>query len=852
MIDTTSSIPLPTPPAYLSCSASATSTSPPSPVPLSFLPAIFAVDPTPLSPRSTIPPIRFLQNNVRRSNIITHTLLNLCTEHFDILLLQEPWRGRIGTGQSDSFPSGVDIYGGPQQRLWTQFIPVPGDVGLDKVSRVVAYVSKVRSDFSVIQQSDLVEHPDILILEVSSSSGLPVLLVNIYNDSENTIASLLNDIRLPNLPTIITGDFNTNHNLWSMEKKDGSYLTKADNLVEWFTNNNFSLLNTKGEVTYFCKDTQSVLDLSWANGKLLRSGLLSNWRVREDLVFGSNHIPLSWELLHSPGDVDLPSPSLFIFKDENKSSWQTEFLASLSCLFPKALLPSATLSKEQLDSATRALTSSLVLGSKATTKCAHFHPKASLWFSAEIVDVLTDVRRTHKTLAKHKGFRARSPSYKTDLTAYINCSKILARLICKGKKDWAMDFAAGVATKDIWKLTNWYKGSHRHHSPPLVHPDGHRAVTPEDKCDLLRKTFFSPPPPLNLAETATDSHSPHPTTRDFIDITRDEVDHAIRSTLNMSAPGPSGVSYRAIKWAWGVALEEIHFVLKWSLSLSIHHQQWKSAMTVVIPKPNKPSYSNPRAYRPIQLLDCFGKLLKKIVTKRITFNVGKYELVPFEQFSGRSAASCTDAGLSLVHDIELAWKHGKVASFLAIDIKGFFDNINHRHMVKILWEAGFPLPVVCWVESFLSNRSASIRLDDFSSPMSPIDIGIPQGSPCSPVLSVLYSAALIALVQDHGFLHSPIGIPTSPRSYVDDLGLLVISDSLMDNVTTLCKGLLVVVRKLKTMGMSIDISKLEIQHFSRRRKDDHTPTLKICLYSEDISVTPVIVMTFGTCLSERT
>ena len=572
----------------------------------------------------------------------------------------------------------------------------------------------------------------------------------------------------------------------------------------------------------------------------LRSPLeLAVW---EDLVFGSDHIPLSWELLHSPGDVDLPSPSPFVFKDKNKSSWQTEFLASLSRLFPKALLPSTTLSKEQLDSATRALTSSLVLVSEATTKRARFHPKASPWFSAEIADALADVRRTRKTLAKHKGFRARSPSYKTDLAAYINCSKILARLIRKGKKDWAMDFAAGVATKDVWKLTNWYKGSRRHHSPPLVHPDGHRAVTPEDKCDLLRKTFFSPPPPLNLAETAADSHSPHPTTRDFVDITRDEVDRAIRSTSNTSAPGPSGVSYRAIKWAWGVAPEEIHFVLKWSLSLGVHHQQWKSATTVVIPKPNKPSYSNPHAYHPIQLLDCFGKLLEKIVAKRITFDVGKYELVPFEQFGGRSAASCTDAGLSLVHDIELAWKHGKVASFLAIDIKGFFDNVNHRRMVKVLWEAGFPLPVVRWVESFLSDRSASIRLDDFSSPMSPIDIGIPQGSPCSPVLSVLYSAALIALVQDHGFLHSPISIPTSPRSYVDDLGLLVISDSLVDNVTTLRKGLLVVVRKLKTMGMSIDISKLEIQHFSRRRKDDHAPTLKICLYGEDISVTPVAIM----------
>jgi len=681
-----------------------------------------------------------------------------------------------------------------------------------------------------------------MILEISSSNSPTILLVNVYNDDNNTAASLLNDIHFPNLPTLITGDFNTRHDLWSTKKRGPQNSAKAEQLVEWFSHNDFTLLNKKGEVTYFRKDTQSVLDLTWANHRLIRSGRLANWWIREDLVFGSDHIPISWEILHSHDDTDTPSQNPFVFKEDNKEAWQTEFLTCLSRLFPRTLLSLEVLSRDQLNSAVQALTSSLTQASETTTKRAQFHPKASPWFSTKIGNALANLRHARKACARHKGYWARSHSYKADQAEYINCCKILAKLIRKVKKDWAMEFAANVETKDVWKLTNWYKGSRRHHSPPLVRPDGRRAVTPEDKCDLLKETFFSSPPPLNRSETAADSHSPHPSTREFVEVTRDEVERALRSTSNTSAPGPMGVSYRALKWAWAVAAPEILLVLKWSLSLGTHHCQWKSAITVVIPKPNKPSYSNPRAYRPIQLLECLGKLLEKIVAKRITFNVGKFELVPFEQFGGRSAASCTDAGLSLVHDVELAWKHGKVASFLAIDIKGFFDNVNHRRMVKVLWEAGFPLPVVRWVESFLSNRSASIRLDNYSSPMTPIDIGIPQGSPCSPVLSILYSAALIIAIRDHRFLHTPIGIPTSPRSYVDDLGLLAISDSLEDNVATLRKGLLVVTRKLRSIGMTIDTSKLEIQHFSRRRKDNVAPTLRITLNGEAIAVTPTATM----------
>jgi len=716
------------------------------------------------------------------------------------------------------------------------------NAGQDRVARVVAYVSKARNDFSVVQRSDLIEHPDVLILELTTSDGPPLLLVNLYNDENNTAVSLMDNINFPDMPTLITGDFNTRHDLWSSTKKFVSNSPKAEQMLEWFTHSGFSLLNRKGEVTYFRRSTQSVLDLSWANRKLLQSGLLSNWRVREDLVFGSDHVPLSWEVHHSPNDVLLPLQTPFVFKEDSRDPWQKEFLACMSESFPRAFLPLEDISKEQLADATEALMSSLTKASETTTKRAHFHPKSSAWFTKKVSDALTDMREAHKALARHNTHWGQSHVYKADLAIYIDHCKILSKLIRKAKRDWAMDFAAKIETKDVWKLTNWYKGSRRHHSPPLVHPDGRKAVTPEDKCNLLKETFFSSPPPLNHSETAANTHAPHPSTREFIDITRDEVDRALRSTSNTLAPGPSSVSYRALKWAWAVASEEIHFVLKWSLHLGVHNQQWKSAITVVLTKPNKPSYSNPRAYRPIQLLECLGKLLEKIVAKRFTFDIGKYELVPFEQFGGRSAASCIDAGLLLVHDIELAWKNGKVALFLAIDIKGFFDNINHRRMIKVLWEAGFPLPEVRWVESFLSNRCASIRLDDYTSPMSPIDIGSPQGSPCSPVLSVLYSAALIITVRDHGFLVTPIGIPTSPKSFVDDLGLLAMADTLEDNVDTLRKGLLVVSRKLRSIGMSIDVSKLEIQHFSRRRKDNSSPTLRITLYGEEITITPAATM----------
>ena len=125
----------------------------------------------------------------------------------------------------------------------------------------------------------------------------------------------------------------------------------------------------------------------------------------------------------------------------------------------------------------------------------------------------------------------------------------------------------------------------------------------------------------------------------------------------------------------------------------------------VLPKPNKPDYASPRAYRPIQLLECLGKLVEKTVARRLMFDCDKFSLMPPEQFGGVMAASCTDAGLSLTHDIENALNRGHTASLLTVDIKGFFDSINHRRLLLTLKDMDFPpVSYAGWIRSFPTAR----------------------------------------------------------------------------------------------------------------------------------------------------
>ena len=109
-----------------------------------------------------------------------------------------------------------------------------------------------------------------------------------------------------------------------------------------------------------------------------------------------------------------------------------------------------------------------------------------------------------------------------------------------------------------------------------------------------------------------------------------------------------------IKWAFSSCPNKFGTIIHASVKLSIHHSQWKSSLVVAILKPNKKDYSLSHSHCPIQLIECFGKLVEKIVTKCLVFDAGKYDLMPFNQFGSCSNASCLDASLSLTHDINEA------------------------------------------------------------------------------------------------------------------------------------------------------------------------------------------------------
>ena len=116
----------------------------------------------------------------------------------------------------------------------------------------------------------------------------------------------------------------------------------------------------------------------------------------------------------------------------------------------------------------------------------------------------------------------------------------------------------------------------------------------------------------------------------------------------------------------------------------------------VISKLNRADYMHTKNFRPISLLECLGKLLKKIVAKMIYREIMKHALVPTIQFRGQNALSTLDVGLSLLHAIQAAHRAGLRTGLLLYNIQGYFDNINHERLIQVLTNLGFTPELVKW------------------------------------------------------------------------------------------------------------------------------------------------------------
>ena len=733
-------------------------------------------------------PLKIVSVNMNRRTTMNALLQD---NDADILLVQEPWFFNITPRTSDSDPSGVAVLGPLLNNLWHCFLPLhdpSSDTCLVAIYIKSSLCSLPTDVFSAIGRHS---HPwsslSCMVLDINVH-GEPLRLVNVYHQVAKDgsgpgpgFRAILNSPDpQPHLPSLIAGDFNTHSRLWSLPSVRASRW--AQSVETWIIDQDYQLISEPDAPTWQSHSNpnhRSIIDLIFLNTPAASSDQFST--VTSSFVdsFGSDHAALStsWTPIAAiPAYVPTLLPG-FKLDDEQREAWSKIFGSTQPPVItdaPSTDAAAASLIQHILDSCTP-------LFPRRTTA----DPRGARWWNADCATALTVYRA------------ARSQSRRKVTITNLRST------IRKAKRNWAQNYLDSADPMSFWKATRWRHGRRASRLPLLRFPNEPEPAStdPAVQAGILRTRFFaSVPTPVDVHQP--DDPAPLPV-RDFEPITDDEVRRALSDTSNSSAPGLSGVNYKLLKWA--LATSPGRFVDLFNGCVRFGTHPWHSAKVVPVPKPHKPDYGVAKAYRPISLLECCGKLLEKIIASRVMFDASLHPILPPQQFGSREDHCTIDAALAVVHTAQSCRRTKLVCSLLLFDVQGFFDNINVERLIYLFALFGFPPELCAWLRSFLVDRQVHIQVNEFLSEPFSLSHGIPQGSPLSPILSAIYTAPLLFSCQ------STLG--RSVYMYVDD-GAIVTSGVTRRHAATLAaQGFKHVTGWLARNGLRIDPDKTEFIAF---------------------------------------
>ncbi|KAM3466574.1 hypothetical protein MY5147_009007, partial [Beauveria neobassiana] len=263
-------------------------------------------------------------------------------------------------------------------------------------------------------------------------------------------------------------------------------------------------------------------------------------------------------------------------------------------------------------------------------------------------------------------------------------------------------------------------------------------------------------------------------------ISAKETEKAVLHTGN-TTPGSDGITTKMLRAAWPHIASPLTTLYNACLRRGHHPSVFKAAEVVMIPKPNKRDLSDIGSWRPISLLSCLSKGLERVIARRMAYAALKNGILHPSQAGALPKRSAVDIVTSLVYDIEKALAADRVATPVTEDAMGAFDAILHKPACVSKTQ---PHQAPNW------------------------DVAYPKGSPISPILYILITAALYFLpgaVQRYG--------------YADDTAMLFIGDLLEDTARQANEAIAAMETWGRGEAIHFDPNKTEIMHFSRRKAD---------------------------------
>lgn len=234
--------------------------------------------------------------------------------------------------------------------------------------------------------------------------------------------------------------------------------------------------------------------------------------------------------------------------------------------------------------------------------------------------------------------RHRDQNTKADLRN-LN-SEIRVRLWSFWEEQWHKNIRHAVENKQhLWKFIKSRKMRDNPRSIPALKVQDQIHYTTESKINILADTYkLTNEITTHMSDRETEEAVEESYTHIQVQPTPlepltspNKIKQEVKRLRSGKAPGEDDIQSILLNNLPRKVIAQMYYIYNSCLRLQYFPKSWKNALVIPLKKPNKPN-SDPKSYRPISLLPIMGKLLERIILKRLSEHIEGNNIIIPEQF----------------------------------------------------------------------------------------------------------------------------------------------------------------------------------------------------------------------------